>query len=73
MKANEFWAARDKAGYLFLFKSKPHINKQYLLWEESPYQDIECEGYRTEIELPQGCLPEITFANSPKRVRIEIV
>ena len=59
----ELWIARDKDGRLFLYSKKPTLYGDY---------------YDSSIgilfgELDNYMFPEITFGNSPKQVKIELI
>ena len=60
----ELWIARDKCGCVYLFTSEPKYNIIYGSWES---YDSE------QIELCILCFPEVTFENSPRKVKIELV
>lgn len=66
----ELWIARDKSGVLNLFNDKPEI---------SPYGHnyFCCAGgvfYEGEyITIDRTLFPQVTWENSPQRVRIELM
>ena len=64
---NEFWIARDKddaGGELYLYIKQPFLMKNKICWDS---KDVYY------ARLPKGLFPEITFENSPKKVKIELI
>ena len=59
----ELWIARTKSGKLGLYNFKPLYNNIYDLW-------ICKHGV---LIIDKKLFPEVTFENSPKRVKIELV
>ena len=59
----ELWIARDKDGKLFLYSKKPILYGDYY---DSPIGILFGE-------LDNCMFPEVTFENSPKQVKIELV
>lgn len=54
------WVARDYHGELYLYKKKPKL-----------YGCLYSVCYNSSfVKLPEMLLPEITFENSPKRVKL---
>lgn len=53
------WVARDKDGRIFIYENKPYREED--LWDGSYY-----------IELPKNDFQEVTFENSPKKVKVTI-
>ena len=62
----ELWIARDKKGFLGLYKEKPTWRKSFVKIED--WNDGCFMGYLDIIEFP-----EVTFENSPQKVKIELV
>lgn len=63
----EFWIARDKDdadGKLYLYISQPFLMKNKICWDSK-------EVYYAP--LPKALFPEVTFENSPRKVKIELV
>lgn len=57
----ELWIARDYRG-LYLFEEKPHdLNGRF----------VSYKGFITKIN--EDLFPEVTFENSPKQVKIELI
>lgn len=65
----KLWIARDKSGHIALYKEKPYMRYDFFtnscLW----YYDNTSGDY---MLLPNDCLPEVTFENSPQEVEIVI-
>ena len=61
----EFWIARDWDGLtLFQSESEPQLSDDYL-WYDNGDGDF--------MRLSEDLFPEITFENSPKHVKIELL
>ena len=60
----DFWIARDKDGYLYIYDKKPIKLKDY--FESDDYS-------RFNALLHSSSFPEVTFENSPQKVRLELV
>ena len=62
----EFWIARDKQGWLGLYKEKP-------VWRASS-KGIEDwnDGYFMSY-LDRNTFDDVTFENSPQRVEIKLI
>lgn len=61
----EFWIARDWDGLtLFQSESKPQLSDDYL-WYDNGDGDF--------MQLSKDLFPEITFENSPKKIKIEVL
>ena len=61
----ELWIARDKDNTLTVFQSKPVFDENKGLWDEILNEDcMVIEPFR---------FPEVTFENSPQKVKIELV
>ena len=61
----ELWIARSKEGLIHLFRSKPvylRINQHLEDWSG---------GYMALLD--SDSFPEVTFENSPQKVRLELV
>lgn len=58
----ELWIARDKSGYLLLFESTPIRKRNAFYCLEGHY-----------YVLLGDLFPEVTFENSPKKVKLELV
>ena len=63
------WIARDKYGKLFLYKNKPHKFIDFFLGEEGDF--FYSENKSIEINSPR--FPEVTFENSPQKVKIILI
>lgn len=59
----EFWIARDLSEELILYKEKPSYNNKIKMWV----------GGGLPIGKLRGCFPEVTFENSPRKVKIELI
>lgn len=62
----ELWIARDVFGNLTLFEEKPVVDSRYN-WI---YKDYVRDDF---ISLDRYSFPEVTWENSPKKVRIELI
>lgn len=61
-KQNEgLWIARERSGNLFVFTSKPKLNG---IWVRAS------EPYGSWVQIPSELYPEVTFENSPKKLRV---
>lgn len=61
----EFWITRDWDGLtLFQSESEPQLSDDYL-WYVNEDEDF--------MRLSEDLFPEITFENSPKKVKIEVL
>jgi hypothetical protein len=59
-KASEMWVARDRGGVMHFFINKPSYN-----------EDFECfEPTKSLKATSRTCFPEVTFENSPRKVRL---
>lgn len=61
----QLWIARDKNRTLTLFQEKPELSKYDPIWQDS-YN-------RGHMTIDQFLFPEVTFENSPQRVKIKLV
>lgn len=61
----KMWLARDKNGFLYLFKKKPTL----LTFEGNLVFDSNSEYFGIDEDLH----PEITFENSPQQVEIKLI
>lgn len=68
---NDFWVAREKNGKFYMYKEKPIYDKKRKFWRVTEEVNPN-EYYFGERQLPQDMFLEITFANSPKKVKIII-
>ena len=59
----EIWIAKDKNGKTWLYKTEPTLNKELNMYDGLLFTNFSV-GY---------FFPEVTFENSPQKVRIEIV
>lgn len=61
----EFWIARDWDGLtLFQSESEPQLTDDYL-WYDNGDGDF--------MRLSEDLFPEITFENSPKKIKFEVL
>ena len=62
----ELWIARDKDKSLFLYLNKPILNNDTFSvnWDEPHWWDAQ---------LTNDMFPDVTFENSPKLVKIELM
>lgn len=59
----EFWIARDLSEELILYKEQPSYNNKFKMWVGGlPIGNLESYSF-----------PEVTFENSPRKVKIELV
>lgn len=64
----EFYIARDQNDTLWLFDMKPIKNKTYFSCA------VGSNGrWSEEYELEKHLFPEVTFENSPQKVKLELV
>lgn len=61
------WIARDADGGLFMFSKKPKKMSTFFMRNNS--EDEESTGI---WPLPEACLQEVTWENSPQEFYIEI-
>lgn len=61
-KQNTLWVARDNDGRLFAYSSKPTFNEEQGAW----YSEY-C------LFLCNNIFPEVTFENSPKRIKLTLM
>ena len=59
----ELWIGRDRAGILKLYDNKPKVDKRK--------QEIMSIGGYYEINI--NLFPEVTFENSPQKVKISLI
>ena len=62
----KLWIARDKDDTLCLFREKPTLDVYY--WFDNSLGMTGCIA-----ELLKTDFPEITFENSPQRVKIKLI
>ena len=60
----KFWIARDLSEELILFKEQPSYNNRIKMWMGGGLPIGKLNGYS---------FPEVTFENSPKRIKIELM
>jgi len=58
-----YYVARDKWGYLMLFRGKP-IN------DDGDWVDTFDQSCETICELDKTDLPEVTYGNSPVKIKL---
>lgn len=58
----ELWIARDKDGELYIYPDKPYIAG-----------GVFCNDSETFFKISGDAFPQVTWENSPQRVRIEIM
>lgn len=72
----EFWIARDKLNYLALFKSRPILDKRGY-WMSSLAVHSQGLGVAMTDKIgdlfDEDIFPEITFENSPQKIKIELI
>ena len=61
----KLWIARDENGELCLFDDKPTISVSKTRWLSPANVEF--------MLLDSTLLPEVTFENSPQKVRLELV
>lgn len=59
----ELWIARDKNNSLHLYEEKPFIN----------HLGVWTDEHINHSHLYSALFPEITYENSPRKVKIELV
>lgn len=59
----ELWIARDKDNSLGLYEKKPHLN----------HLNRFTDGNINHSHLYSALFPEVTWENSPRKVKIELV
>ena len=65
----ELWIARDKGtNELWCYTDKPVLNTDSGMYSA----DFSLER-TTSCEIPSELFPEVTFENSPQKVRLELV
>ena len=65
----ELWIARDKDGRLALYKNKP-LKREFK--SIGDYVDME-HPFHVSFVIDKQAFPEVTWENSPKKVRIELM
>ena len=60
----EFWIARDKVGFLSIFKNEPFLTSGG--W-------MVVGGDQMLFVGDSDSFPEVTFENSPQKIRLELV
>ena len=59
----EMWIARDRTGILRIYDNEPKVDKRK--------QEIISIGGYYDINI--NLFPQITFDNSPKKIKIELI
>jgi hypothetical protein len=59
-KSSEFWVAKERSGIIHFFINKPSFNEDYECFEPTKSKKVTSKTW----------LPEITFENSPRKVRL---
>jgi hypothetical protein len=59
----ELWIARDRGGILRIYDNEPKVDKRK--------QEIMSIGGYYEINI--NLFPEVTFENSPRKVKISLI
>ena len=59
----ELWIARDKDGDIALYYGKPALDRFKEFWCHAPFA----------MRLSNNLFSEVTFENSPQKVKIELV
>lgn len=62
----ELWIARDMEGALYLYKEEPIRYRTHFLSKDSNVR-------YDYIALDDSLFPEVTWENSPRKVKIELV
>lgn len=62
----KLWIARDKNGTLWIYKNKPQLDINY-------WYDVSGGTNGCIAKLSENSFPEITFENSPRQVKIELI
>jgi hypothetical protein len=60
----KLWIAKDLSEELILFKEQPSYNNRIKMWMGGGLPIGKLNGYS---------FPELTFENSPKRIKIELM
>lgn len=60
----KLWIAKDLSEELILFKERPSYNNRIKMWMGGGLPIGKLNGYS---------FPEVTFENSPKRIKIELM
>ena len=60
----EFWIARDLSEEFILYKKRPYYNNKIKMWAGGGLPIGKLKGYS---------FPKITFENSPRKVKIELI
>lgn len=77
----EFYLARSSQGGLALFNQKP-TKKTYVYNEDFPEHRIEIKGWTTKdyekygigvLAVNSELYPEVTYENSPKKIKFTIL
>lgn len=64
----EYYIARDKNGYLYLFNNEPEItNNDTFISSKRDTNFSSC------LYIDKNLFPEVTWENSPRKVKIELV
>lgn len=62
----ELWIARDKYGSLYVYDKKPLKHEEFGF-----FASLASNGYKFQIH--RKYFPEVTWENSPKKVKMELV
>lgn len=60
----KLWIARNLDDSILLCTEKMYFDKQFKEW---------ASYYGSFLRLPKECFPEVTFENSPKKVKIGLI
>ena len=58
------WIARDLSEELILFKEQPYYNNKIKMWMHAGLPIGKLNG---------NAFPEVTFENSPQKIKIELI
>ena len=61
----ELWIAREIEGALFAYTGKPKYDKNCCCWDFLDGTHV--------FELDDDLFPEVTFENSPQKVKIKLI
>ena len=68
----EIWIARGENGFLSLYREKPEI-KEIESCPIEKYWEDSTDSYGSCGDLDSKMFPEITFENSPQKIKLELV
>ena len=69
----ELWIARNTFDMLKLFFNKPHSFKSYEDEYGIEYDWTDNDVPIGSIDIGEDLFPEVTFENSPKKIKLEII